>query len=113
MTIRQKRISNSITRIIAEIIQFELHNPDLGLVTISEVDVSPDLALAKVYVMICGTQKEKELSLKALDQAKSYIRKRLAGELSTYTAPKIQFFYDDTLDKAARIDEILKKVNKD
>ena len=108
MNIRQKRLSNSIAKLIAEIIQFELHDPDLGLITISDVTVSSDLALAKVYVMITGDEKLKERSLKALDNSRGFIRKRLAQQLTTYTAPKIQFYYDDTLDKAQRIDELLK-----
>ena len=112
MKIKQQRLANQITKIIAEIIQFQLQDPDLGLVTISDLALSPDLSLAKVYVMITGGARQRKNTMKALDNAKGFIRSALAKELSTYKTPDIRFIYDDTLDKAQRIDELLNQVKK-
>ena len=113
MKVKQQRINTIITKIIAEIIQFDLKDPDLGLITITDVETSPDLASAKVYVMVSGSDKQKEKTMSALDKARGYIRSALAKELTTHKTPEIKFIYDDSLDKAERIDELLKQTKQD
>ena len=113
MTIKQQRLSNQIAKHLANIIQFEMKDPNLGLITITDVSVTHDLSLAKVYVMVSGNTKQKQLSLDALDQARGFIRSSLAKELTTYKTPEIRFIYDDSLDKAERIDELIKKTHQD
>ena len=110
---KQQRISNLIGKILAEIVFFELKDPDLGLLTISDVEVTNDLSLAKVYVMVTGSKRQQEKSLAALDHAKGFIRKALAKELTTYKTPELRFIYDDSLDRASRIEELIKETHKE
>ena len=107
MKVKQQRLNRLIVKHIAQIIQYELNDPDLGLVTISEAEVSADLSFCKVYVMISGNKRQKHRSLEALNHASGYIRSSLAKELMIRKTPEIKFYYDDTLDKAERIDELL------
>ena len=113
MKVKQQRINNIIAKLVAEIIQFDLKDPDLGLITITAVETSPDLTSAKVYVMISGNEKQKAKTLNALDKASGYIRSALAKELTTHKTPEIRFVYDDSLDRAERIDELLRQTNSD
>lgn len=111
MKIKQERLANIIYRNIAEIIQFQLADPNVGLITITSVKVTGDLSLAKVYFVVSGDDVQKDNTLKALIRAKGYIRSELAQHLDTYKTPDLKFIYDDNLDKANRIDELIKKAN--
>ncbi|MFV0255413.1 MAG: 30S ribosome-binding factor RbfA [Erysipelotrichaceae bacterium] len=112
MKIKQERLANIIYRNLAEIIQFKLNDPDVGLITITEVKVTGDLSVAKVFYVVHGNQFQKDRCLKALIRAKGFIRSELAQHLSTYKTPDLKFIYDDNLDKANRIEELIKQANK-
>ena len=112
MNTKQQRLNNQIAKFIAEIVHYEVYNPDLGFITISEVEVNPDLSLAKVYYMTSGNDKQNQKTQKALETAKGYIRNALAAKLSTRKTPELRFIYDDSLEKAQRIEELIKKTHK-
>ena len=112
MKIKQQRLANQIKKILAEIIQFDLKDPNLGLVTITDVDLSADLSVVKVYVMVSGSSRQRKKTLAALEHGQGFIRSALAKELTTYKTPEIRFFYDDSFDKAQRIDDLIKLANQ-
>jgi len=111
MTVKQQRLSNQITKMLANIIQFEIKDPDLGLVTITAVDVTHDLSFAKVYIMVSGSEKQKQHSLDCLNKARGFVRSALAKELKTYKTPELRFYYDESLESANRIDELIKQTH--
>ena len=108
MANKQERIATLIRKNIAEIIQFELKNPNLGFVTIPEVKVSTDFSYAKVYVS-CSKEEEIQKGLELLEHSKGFIRSRLASKKDTRRVPEISFVLDEGYKKEARIEELLKK----
>ena len=86
----------------------DINDPKLGFPTVTEVDVSPDLNNAKVYVSFLGKNYKKRDGIQALRKAKGYIKSQLAKRLKLRKIPDLNFVVDDTLDKAERIEELLK-----
>lgn len=109
---RTDRIGDLIQRELAQLIQKELRDERLGMVTVSEVEVTKDLSYAKVYVTIYPVEKIAE-SIETLKRAAGFLRSLLANRLNLRTVPKLVFHYDDTLDKSDRINQVLNKVLKD
>jgi ribosome-binding factor A len=96
---------------ISMIIQREIKDPGLGFITIIDVKMTEDLKYAKVYYSVFGSEEERERTAEALKRAKSYIKHLLGDKMHMKYMPEITFAYDTDQEKAARIDEILKKVS--
>lgn len=111
MSIKNQRLNSIIAKEISDIITFEIKDPNINLVSITEVNITNDLSYAKVFVSIID-QKRKKNILNALNQAKGFVKKKLSKRLSIRKIPELNFIYDDSLDKASRIENILKKVKK-
>lgn len=99
-------------RAISEIIQFELKNPKLGFVTITDVQVTNDNSYAKVYVSFLGKQERNEAGLKVLNQSKGFIRSELAKRLSIRKTPELIFVQDKSLEQGNRIESLLSDLKK-
>ena len=108
---KQDKINNIVQKAVSEIIQFELKNPKVGFVTITDVNVTSDLSYAKVFVSFLGQDARKEAGLKALNQSKGYIRTLLAKRLTVRKTPELIFVLDTTLDKGNKIESILHDIN--
>ncbi|MBQ1482253.1 MAG: 30S ribosome-binding factor RbfA [Erysipelotrichaceae bacterium] len=106
---RVNKIDSILLREISVIISQEINDPKLGFPTVTEVDVSPDLNSAKVYVSFLGKNYKKRDGLDALRRSKGYIKSELAKRVRMRKIPDLTFVVDDTLDKADRIEEILHK----
>ena len=111
MANKQERIASLIQRNITDIIMFELKNPIMMLVSVNSCLVNHDFSLAKVYVSHLDSRKISE-AVKDLNEAKGFIRSSLAKKMDTYKVPEIVFIKDDTYDKAERIENIIKDLNK-
>lgn len=108
MANRGERIASVIRKNIAEIIQFQIHDPHLGFVSIPEVRVSSDFSYAKVYVSFIKDEDIKP-SLEVLNKAKGFIRTELAHKMDTRRVPEIVFELDDGFKREERISELLNK----
>ena len=108
MANRTERIQSIIAKNITEIIAYEVKNPHIGFVTVSEVKVSTDFSYAKVYVSFL-TSKHPEKNLEELNKTKGFIRSSLAKKLDIRKTPEINFVLDETYEKAERIEELIKK----
>ncbi|MBR4420922.1 MAG: 30S ribosome-binding factor RbfA [Erysipelotrichaceae bacterium] len=106
---RTDKLDSLLLREISMIISKEINDPKLGFPTVTEVDVSPDLNNAKVYVSFLGKNYMKRDGLDTLRRAKGHIKSELAKRLKLRKIPDLTFIVDDTLDKADRIEEILSK----
>ncbi|MBQ1900352.1 MAG: 30S ribosome-binding factor RbfA [Erysipelotrichaceae bacterium] len=109
---RVNKIDSILLREISVIISQEINDPKLGFPTVTEVDVSPDLNQAKVYVSFLGKNYKKRDGLEVLRRSKGHIKSELAKRVRMRKIPDLTFVVDDTLDKADRIEEILKKDNE-
>ena len=107
MADKELRIQRLITKNITEIIQFEIKDPHLGFVTISEVKVSKDNSYAKVYVSFINEKDIKE-GMKVLEKSKGFIRSELASRMDTRRIPELNFILDEGYKKEERIAELLK-----
>ena len=99
---RVDKLDSLLQKEISSIIQFDLNNPEIGFVTVSEVRVSPDLSKARVYVSFFG----KNYGIAAL-KSKGFVRSELAKRLKLRKIPDIEFVVDDTLEKVDRIHDIV------
>lgn len=108
MANKQERIATLIRKNIADIIQYELHNPNIGFVTVPEVKVSSDISYAKIYVSFIN-DKDIEKSMEALNHSKGFIRSSLAKKMDTRRIPELTFVLDDGFKRESRIEELLKK----
>lgn len=112
MADRVQRIQSIIGKNISEIIQFELRNKNIGFCTVSEVLVSSDFSYAKVFVSFLGA-KYPEQNLAELQKCKGYIRSSLAKKIDIRKTPDILFVLDDIYAKSDKLEEALKKEEKE
>ncbi len=114
MTRRTERINDLLQEEISDLLLRVVKDPRIGgLITITEVDVSPDLRVAKVFVSVMGSDEEKASTFRALDAAANFIQRELRRRLTIRRTPELRFFKDTSLEKGARILELLQQVRKD
>ena len=111
MSVKRDRIENQIQREISHILQFEIKDPKLGFVTVTDVQCTNDVSIAKVYVSFLGKQERNDAGLRILNKSKGYIRSLLAKKLGIRKVPDLQFIQDTTLEKAEKIENILKDIH--
>ncbi|KGM06415.1 Ribosome-binding factor A [Methylophaga thiooxydans] len=102
-------------RELALMLQREISDPRIGMVTVSHVDVTADLKYAKVYVTrFNGFESEQDVQecLQGLNSASGYLRRGLAGRVKLRSIPELQFVYDKSLENGFRMDELIAKANK-
>ncbi|MBI4651475.1 30S ribosome-binding factor RbfA [Candidatus Desantisbacteria bacterium] len=104
------RINELVHEEVSDIIQKKLKDPDVGFVTVSDVDVSVDLRHANIYVTVYGNEAAKVKSINGLNRARGFIRKEIGKRIKLRFTPEIYFKFDDTLERSSRIMEILKKI---
>lgn len=105
---RTDRVSQQVKKSIALILQREVKDPRIGMVTVSDVEVSRDLAYAKVYVTFFFDEKEKiEEALNGLREASGYIRSLVGSAVKLRITPELQFIYDDSLVEGMRLSNVV------
>lgn len=107
---RTQRVGGQIQRELAQIIQQELRDPRLGLVTISAVEVSKDMTHAKVFVTVMNPDRDAEATLKVLKKASGFLRHALGKRILLRVLPELHFVYDGSLDEGMRISALLDAV---
>ncbi len=107
---RLERISNLIRQTLGTILSKEMYDPKMGIITITDVEVSADLSTARVYYSLMGGDKNLEKQKNIVVNMNKYLRFRLAEKIELKYTPKINMFYDDTPQKAQKIERILKKI---
>jgi len=110
---RTSRVSQQVQKELARILQQEVKDPRIGMVTISGVDVTRDLAYAKVFVtfLTVGEQTNDE-SLEGLNAAAGYIRRLLGKAMRLRIVPEVRFCFDETLTEGLRISELVSNAVK-
>ncbi len=109
---RMERISETIREELTEIILFEMSDPRIGAVDITEVLVSPDMRHASIRLHLSGPAEVRRQTLTALDGARGYLRRELAGRLHMYRVPELHFEPDLDISSAERLEQLLKRVRK-
>ena len=104
---RPERLAESLKVEIAEVVGFEMDDPRLATVTVTDVTVTSDLGDAKVFVLVGGSEREIDEALKALRNAATFVRQQVAMNLSLRHAPLLHFVRDTAEENAARVGELL------
>lgn len=107
---RTQRVSQLLREEISRLLQREVKDARVGMVTLTDVEVSADLKHATVYVQAPGDDQRKAEALKGLTSAAGFIRSRLGQELRIRRTPELRFVIDRTQERAARIRELLADV---
>lgn len=105
---RSDRVSGLLRRELAQLIQSEIKDPGVGLVSVSDVEVSRDLAHAKVYVTVFDPESA-VTSIKALKRAAGFLRSRLCSELKMRNVPQLHFLHDDSVETGQRLDSLIEQ----
>jgi len=101
-----RKVNEALRHVLADGVE-TLADPGLGFVTVTAVRASSDLGHAEVYVSVLGSEKRRSASMKALDRAHGVLQGRVARELHLKRTPQLSFHYDETVDRAMRLNEIL------
>jgi ribosome-binding factor A len=110
---RMRRVDEAVRAVLSDAISKLLKDPRVGFVTVTAVKTSPDLRHARVYVSVLGDQETRAASIEGLSSAHGFLQSRLASELTLRRTPALTFEYDDTVDNAARINELLRDPRDD
>ncbi len=104
---RMRRVDEAMREVLSDAVTSDLKDPRIGFVTVTAVDTSPDLRHAKVFVSVLGDKGARKLSLAGLQSAHGYLQRRVADELHIKHTPELEFVYDDTVEKADRLERLL------
>lgn len=107
---RSDKVAETIHETVSSILARGLNDPRIGFVTISAVEVTDDLHLARIFFTVIGDADAKKNSEAGLNSAKGYIRKELGRVLTMRHIPEIIFKYDHSQDYGSRIDSILREI---
>lgn len=110
---RVERVSQEIRDEVATMIGRELKDPRIGFVTVTRVELTPDLRFARVYVSVLGDKAQQEKSLEGLKQAAGFVRREVGRRLRMRLTPDVQFVYDKGVDATARVANLLDEVKGD
>ena len=106
---RTQRVAEQIQKELAQLIQLEMKDPRLGMVTVSIVEVSRDMSFADVYVSFLGVDDQEKIdeSLKVLNQAAGFLRSQLARAIKLRFTPQLRFFFDNSLRRGAYLSSLI------
>jgi len=107
---RSHRVGESIHKAVSEILSRGLKDPRIGFVTLTSVEVTPDLHLARIYYTVIGDEKSQRETKTGLDKAAPFIRRQLARQLNMRYVPDLMFVYDASVEYGVRIESLLKDI---
>ena len=114
MAHRLERLNSMLRQELSDLLRREVKDPrlSLGMISITEVDIAPDLKYAQVFVSSLGGTEEKEQVLESLRRAGGFLRSELADNLRLRYTPELDFRWDDRIEYGAHILDLIDKVNK-
>ena len=113
MKIRPERIAHLMRREVADILQRKMRDPRVSaMVSVTDVELTHDLSLARVYVGVLADAAERERVLAALRNAAGFVRHELGSRLDLREIPELRFEIDDSIARGARVDELLRRIHE-
>jgi ribosome-binding factor A len=109
---RPDRVADQIRAELATLLSREVHDPGIGFVTLTRVQVTPDLQLARVMYTVLGDSKNRASTAKALERASSFLRRQIGARLRLKRTPELTFLYDEAIEGQDRIEQLLKELHK-
>jgi ribosome-binding factor A len=106
---RMRRVDEAVREVLSDAIAKELKDPRIGFVTVTAVNTSRDLRHARVYVSVLGDEHERAETLAGLRSAHGYLQGVIASQLSLKRTPTLLFEYDESVERAARLTELMRQ----
>lgn len=111
MRIRPERVAETIKREMAEILSRRMRDPRLGgMISVTDVEVTPDLSMARIFVSILAEGAERDQALAALARSEGFVRHELAPRLGLREMPTVRFVLDTSIEQGARVEELLRRI---
>jgi len=107
---RSERVADQLRAELAQLLSREVHDPGVGFVTLTRVQVSTDLQAARVYYTSLGDEAGRRTTARALERAAPFLRRRIGGRLHLKRVPEIRFLYDDSIAGQDRIERLLNEL---
>ena len=104
---RARRVGDEIQRDLAQLLRTEVKDPRVGPVTITAVEVSPDLSHAKIFVTHLAGRENADEAVLALQRTAGFLRSALARRLSLYSVPQLHFAYDDSIENGMKLSQLI------
>jgi ribosome-binding factor A len=105
-----RRVDEAIRQVIGDAVAGEMKDPRVGFVTVTDVRTSADLRHARVYVSVLGDAEQREVTMAGLRSAHGFLQGKVASELHLKRTPALELYYDDTTDRALRVDELIEEI---
>ncbi len=102
-----RRVNEAVREVLSARLAEGLKDPRIGFVTVTSVDTSPDLRHARVYVSVLGTEAQRSDSLEGLAASHGFLQARVNDELHMKRTPRLEFVYDDSVERGMRISELI------
>jgi ribosome-binding factor A len=109
---RPARVADQIRAEISVMLAREVHDPGIGFLTVTRVEVSPDLQLARVYYTTMGSESERRDTAKALVRAVPFLRRQVGQRLRLRRVPVLEFFFDKSVENQARVERLLHEIHE-
>ena len=103
---RAQKVADQVQRELSEILRRELRDPRIGMITLTAVEVSPDCAYATVF-FTCLDRAHADEAVVGLRRAAGFLRTQLGKRLRLYTTPELRFSYDETIERAAHVSQLI------
>ncbi|MBI9081970.1 MAG: 30S ribosome-binding factor RbfA [Desulfobacterales bacterium] len=110
---RSERVSGHLQRVLSELLQRQVKDPRLAKATITDVQLTRDLKIARIYFSVTGGKTEAPAVVKGFESARGFVKRTLAAELGLRYMPDLEFFYDESFDYGARINQVLKSLERE
>jgi ribosome-binding factor A len=107
---RTERVADQIRSEIASLLARDVHDPGVGFVTITRVQVTPDLQQARVYYTVLGDDNSRSSTSRALGRAAPFLRRQIGSRLRLKRAPELEFLYDESIAGQERIERLLNEI---
>lgn len=107
---RPSRVGDQIRAEIADLLAREVHDPGIGFVTLTRVQISPDLQQARIFFTTLGDEKARSTSGRALERAAPFLRRKIGARLRLRRVPELRFVYDESIAGQDRIEQLLNEV---
>jgi len=104
-----RRVDEAMREVLSDAMAHDLKDPRIGFVTVTEVRTSADLRHARVFVSVLGDEARRAATLDGLRSAHGVLQRRVAAQLKMKRTPALTFQYDDTTDRAMRLEQILQE----
>jgi ribosome-binding factor A len=109
---RPDRVADQIRAEISVMLAREVHDPGIGFITVTRVEMSPDLLLARVYYTTIGSDSQRRDTVKALQRATPFLKYQIGKRLRLRRVPVLEFFFDKSVEHQARVEQLIQEIHE-